>query len=337
MKVIFKALTVFFCAFVAQISAASHVVMTASNDPNNNMLLVYDAKGSILQSVPTQGKGGVAPNIVAGGIAKSGNALAVINYGSQTVSLFRLQEGEPIFVQQIETLSKPVSVTFGNNHLYILGTNTIQSHMLNQGSANPNPDGSSKLLVGDGSAAQVGFLQNQLIISERSNMIELVELQGGAVTQSIKPVQLPPPPKNKTPVGLATRGTTAFVTIAHSDLVGLVKNGSLEKVVSTESQHAPCWLTLAGPWLFSSNTPSKSISRFDVTENSLTLAQLIAVQTQGEPTDIDAQNGILAVLESSNNTMKISQFQIDNQGNLQLINSNPTSNTANGIAVISLQ
>jgi hypothetical protein len=71
---------------------------------------------------------------------------------------------------------------------------------------NEKPDGSSKLLVGDGSAAQVGVLGTQLIISERSNMIELVELKNGAVTENISPVQLPPPPKNDTPVGLVTRG-----------------------------------------------------------------------------------------------------------------------------------
>jgi len=321
----------------AKVNASPYEVVTASNDANNNMLLIYDSNGFLLDTIPTQGKGGVPPHIVGGGIAKSDSALAVINYNSQSVSLFKLQAGHLAFVQLIQTHSKPVSVAFGKDHLYILGTNTIQSHLMNQSSVDPTPDGAANLLVGDGSAAQVGFMQDQLIISERSNMIELVDLQGGAVTKNIKPVQLPPPPKNKTPVGLATRGTTAYVTIAHSDEVGLVKNGKLETVVSSQSQHAPCWLTLMGPWLFCSNTPSKSISKYSVTEHSLALSELIAVQTQGEPTDIDAENGILAVLELSDNGTNISQFEVDNQGNLKLLKSNPTSKTANGIAVISLQ
>ncbi len=72
-------------------------------------------------------------------------------------------------------------------------------------------------------AAQVGLLTNQLIASERSRTIELIDLRDGIVTDKIQPVQLPPPPGNDTPVGLVTRGNAAYVTIAHSDKVGLVE------------------------------------------------------------------------------------------------------------------
>jgi hypothetical protein len=144
-------------------------------------------------------------------------------------------------------------------------------------------------------------------------MIELVELLDGVVTEKISPVQLPPPPGNDTPVGLATRGEAAYVTIAHSDKVGLVKYGKFIKVISSETQHAPCWLTLMGPWLFCSNTPSKSISRYQVSEDSLVLDELIAAKTQGEPTDIDAEEGIVGVLELGEGT-KVSRFHADSNG-----------------------
>jgi hypothetical protein len=328
------ALFLFFLGY--QVSADQYVIVTASNAADKNELLVYDAQGQLLQSVATNGKGGVAPHIVGGGIAKTNSLVAVINYNSRTVSLFKHEQG--IFKLQgvIPTISKPVSLAFGQNHLYILGTTTIESHLMNGDRIIKRPDGSSKLLVGDGSAAQVGYLPDQLIISERSNMIEIVNLRGGTVTNQIDPVHLPPPPKNDTPVGLVTRGDNAYVTIAHSDLVGVVKNGQLVNVVSSESQHAPCWLALLGRWLFSSNTPSKSITRYNASDTNLSIAELVAAKTNGEPTDIDADAGIVAVLEAANGSSALTQFQVDNNGNLTLINSVPTSDTANGIAIIKL-
>lgn len=316
---------------------ADYEVVTTSNSSDRNELLVYDKKGKLLQTVSTDGKGGVPPHIVGGGVAKTDTLVAVINYDSQSVSIFKQQKGVFKLMQVVQALSKPVSLAFGSNHLYILGTTSIESHAMNGDSVAKQPDGSSSLLVGDGSAAQVGFLTDQLIISERSNMIELVELNNGVVTKNIHPVQLPPPPGNNTPVGLVTRGNAAYVTIAHSDAVGLVKEGKLAKVISSESEHAPCWLTLMDNWLFCCNTPSKSISRYTVTDRSLAMGALIATKTQGEPTDIDAGEGIFAVIEMGEKGTSLSQFQVDKKGNPKLLNSVPTSNSANGVAVVKIQ
>lgn len=341
MKNLFFIFSIFLLSLASstiQAATSPYVVVTASNNTNSNELLIYDADGKLVQSLPTGGKGGVSPNIVGGGIAKSDNLVAVINYGSQSVSLFKQQGDAFKLAQVLPSVSKPVSLAFGHNHLYILGTTTIESHKLNGDFVMDRPDGTSRLYVGDGSAAQVGVLPNHLIISERSNTIELVELRDGVVTSNINPVQLPPPPGNDTPVGLVTRGDAAYVTIAHSDKVGLVKNGKLVTLLSSESQHAPCWLTLLGPWLFCSNTPSKTISRYKVTENSLVLDELIAVRVQsGEPSDIDAEDGILGVLDTGHGAAHVSQFQVDNNGNLRLLNTTSTANTANGVAVIKLQ
>lgn len=318
--------------------AGSYGVVTASNASDANTLLLYDASGKQLQSIPTGGKGGVPPNKVGGGIAKMNNLLAVINYGSQSVTIFQWQGNGYKVLKVIPVQSKPVSVAFGNEHLYVLGTDTIESHKMEGDSVADAFDGKARLLVGDGSGAQVGVLNKQLIISERSNTIELVDLRYGLVTEKINPVQLPPPPGNDTPVGLATRGNTAYVTIAHSDKVGLVRDGKLMVVVSSESQHAPCWLALMGPWLYCCNTPSQSISKYKVTEDTLALADLIAAKTQLGPSDIDAEEGLVAVLETDGKSgaARITQFAADSNGNLKLNNSTPTANTANGVAVIKL-
>lgn len=317
---------------------AQHVVVTASNNTNANQLLVFDAQGKFLQSIPTNGQGGVPANKVGGGIVSKNNLVAVINHGSQNVSIFK-QVGNTFKLSQlIPSHSKPVSVVFGQDHLYILGTTTIESHLQNGDNITVAADGNSKLLKADGSAAQVGFLLNQLIISEKSNTIELVDLKNGIVTSNIRPVQLPPPPKNDTPVGLATQGNVAYVTIAHSDEVGLVKDGQLKKIVSSEGQKAPCWLALSGSLLYCSNTPSKTISLYKVSDNDIVLDKKIAftIQTGGLPSDLDVKNGILAVLDTGNGPGHISQFQVGNDGSLQLLNVANTDENANGVAIIEL-
>lgn len=319
-----------------QVNANQYQVVTISNDENNNELLIYDSNGKMMQSIPTQGKGGVPPHITGGAVAKSDTLLAVINYNSQSVTLFQRQGNSFNVSQVIKTKSKPVSLAFGGDHLYVLGTNTIESFMMDNDTVSETADGSANLLVNDGTGAQVGVLSNQLIISERSSMIELADLQNGVVTSTITPVQLPPPPGNDTPVGLVTRGDTAYVTIAHSDAVGIVRNGKLIRVISSEGQHAPCWLTLQGSWLFCSNTPSKSITRYKVSDTSIAIEQLIAIKTSGEPTDIDADSGIMAAIELTPNGTNISQFQIDSSGNLKLLNSSPAGKNANGVAVLKM-
>lgn len=339
MKNIFFLLSLCFVIFLSSIQAQtnSYVVVTISNDPINNQLLVLNHEGKQIQSVPTGGKGGMAPHIVGGGVVANGNLVAVINYDSQNVSLFKLNQGKFQLIQTIQSQTKPVSLAFGNGHLYILGTSTIESHLMNGDRVNEQLDGSARLLVGDGSAAQVGVLPNHLIISERSNMIELADLRsGGAVAGKINPVLLPPPPKNDTPVGLVTRDQNAYVTIAHSDEVGLVQNGKLVKIVSSDDQHAPCWLTLLGPWLYCSNTPSKTISRYNVENNGLVLEEPIVIKTQGEPTDIAAMGNIVAALELGQGTSHISQFQADSEGNLKLLNRFQTPSTTNGVAIVKL-
>lgn len=318
-----------------QAETSPYLVVTISNDTNTNQLLVYDANGRQLQALSTGGQGGVGPHIVGGSVTSFKDFVAVINYNSQSVSLFKLEGGSFKLIQVIPALSNPVSLAFGHGHLYILGTNTIESHKMNGNVLIERPDSSARLFKGDGSAAQVGVLSNQLIISERSNTIEVADLQEGVLTGTIRPVQLPPPPKNNTPVGLATRGDDAYVTIAHSDEVGLVRNGKLEIVISSDDQHAPCWLTLLGPWLFCSNTPSKTISRYDVSNQRLVLAEPIAVRTRGEPTDIAAEGEIVAALELGEK-ISITQFRLLSNGDLLPLNTVPTAKNAVGIAIVRL-
>src|SRR5690242_15507795 len=82
-------LTVLLVALPALAGPAT-LVITSSNSALGNQLLVYDTSGALLQTAATGGLGGVNGN--AGGIAASDDAVAVVNFASQSVSLFEIVE-----------------------------------------------------------------------------------------------------------------------------------------------------------------------------------------------------------------------------------------------------
>jgi len=199
---------------------------------------------------------------------------------------------------------------------------------------NSNPDGIVTLLKADGSAAQVGVVQNQLIITEKSNVIETVDLlPDGAVGGFPTLVQNIPANVNA-PFGLATRGNNAYVTIAHADEISLVRNGKVLTVTGSGTQHAPCWVTLAGPFLFSANSPSKSISRYSVYGQQIVQDAAVAASLNGNPTDIASGEGLVAVIDGNGTASHLSIFGVDDDGNLTLRGASTMSAGANGVAVV---
>ena len=310
---------------------ANAVVVTATNT-DTNQLLVYSTNGALLQMVPTQGKGGVSGN--AGGIVESGGMVAVVNYGSKNVSIFARQGNGFRVKQIIPAVSNPVSVAFGHRHLYILGTTKVESHQLFGSNISTNPDGVVMLLKADGSSAQVGVLPERLIISEKSNVIETVSLlSDGAVTGA--PTLVQKIPENvDAPFGLITRGDNAYVTIAHADEIVLVRNGTVLTNTPSVTQHAPCWVALTGPFLYSTNSPSKSVSRYAVYGRKIVQDAAVAASFDGSPTDIAAAGGLVAVVDGSGAISRVSIFKVDEDGNLMRAGGAIINAPANGIAVV---
>ena len=177
-------------------------------------------------------------------------------------------------------------------------------------------------------------MQKQLIIAEKSNMIETVNLlPGGAVSGVPTPVQNIPANVD-TPFGLITRGPKAYVTIAHADEISLVRNGAILTTVGSGTQHSPCWLALVGPFLYSSNSPSKTVSRFAVHGDKIVQDAAIAAQLNGSPTDIASRGDLLAVIDGNGPLSHLSIFSVDEDGNLTLQGAATMSAGANGVAVV---
>ncbi len=308
------------------------LVVTASNT-SPNQLLVYNSAGQLVQTVATQGQGGASGN--AGGIEAKGSLIAVVNFGSQSVSIFERHNNSVEMKQLVPTVPGPVSVAFGADHLYILGATKVESHRMNGSDVNTNPDGVVTLLKADGSSAQVGVVQSQLIITEKSNTIETVNLlSNGAVSGAPALVQNIPANVN-TPFGLVTRGNDAYVTIAHANETSLIRNSKVLTVTGSGSQQSPCWLALVGPFLYSSNSPSMTISRYAVYGQKIVQDAAVAATLAGDPTDIASGEGLVTVIDGIGNVSHLSIFSVDEDGNLTLVKPAATINSAaNGIAVV---
>lgn len=319
------------------VHAANPFVVTASNATANE-LLVYNSAGQLLQSLSTRGAGGATGN--AGGVQSSDGVVAVVNFGSQSVSIFRALNNGLFLSQVVPTVANPVSVAFGDNHLYILGAKKIESHAILATLVSPIPDGVSSLLVGDGSAAQVGVLTNQLIATEKSNVIETFNLlSNGAVSGSATLVSGIPSDANEAvsanePFGLATRGDNAYVTIAHDNEIALVRNDAIiNHTIGT--QNAPCWARLMGPFLYTSNTASQTLSRYAVYGQKIMLDAPIVATFTGNPTDNTSGEGLVAAIDSSNGNSHLSIFTSDEDGNLKSSGVVSVPNAViNGVAVV---
>lgn len=310
------------------------LVVTASNT-TTNQLLVYNTIGALLAQIPTGGEGGVSGN--AGGIAQDRNHLAVVNFGSGNVSVFDKDFERAGFRLEklVPASTNPVSVAFGNDHLYILSASYIESHRIDRNGVESSADGVAKLVIGDGSAAQVGVIGGELVISEKSNAIETINLNDqGGVTGSTKLVANIPSNVNA-PFGLATRGNDAYVTIAHANEISLVRNNAVLAVTGSGTQSAPCWVTLDGPFLFSANSPSKSVSRYAVYGQKIIQDAAVVTTFNGNPTDITYRSNLAAVIDANGSVSHVSIFDVDGDGNFTLKGLATINNVAtNGIAIV---
>jgi len=318
-------------------SANEHTLIVTASNTASNQLMIYYTNGALLKQIPTEGQGGVSGN--AGGIAQNHDRLAVVNFGSANVSVFGkdFEHAGLRFETAVPAIANPVSVAFGKDHLYILTTTHVESHRIDRHGVNATADGAAALLIGDGSAAQVGTLQGQLIFSEKSNAIETVDLDSrGAIAGTATMVANIPANVNA-PFGLATRGNDAYVTIAHANEISLVRNDAVVTVTGSGTQQAPCWVTLDGAFLFSANSPSQSVSRYAAYGEKIIQDAAVVTTFNGNPTDITYRAGLAAVVDGDGTVSHVSVFDVDSSGNFTLKGLASINNAAtNGIAIVRL-
>jgi hypothetical protein len=323
------------------------LVVTMTNDPDTNQIRVYDAETHVLlQTLSTHGKGGAGGN--ARGIRQhDGRVVAVVNNGSSSVALFR-RDGDVLrFDKVVSTTSAPVSVDFGNDHLYVAGATTVDSFVLHENSVGWL-DGTTGLALADGgvppsgSTAQVGVIgERQLLVTLKADpdpgTVDVIALDEGRVSGSA-PAAVSAPDGTLTPFGFAPYPDgTAVISLAHSNQDGLFRDGSFAAVIAA-GQEASCWMTRAGKYVFVANTGSKSISRLIGTGTNVFVdGQSIAQIPAGAPADIDADSGVLGVIDHGGGESHLSVFTYNRFGELTATGGTITVGVpdANGVAIVS--
>jgi len=337
-------------AATTAIHASDHrhtLVVTMTNDAESNQIKVYDAESHVLlQTLSTHGKGGAGGN--ARGIKRyNGRLVAVVNNGSGNVALFR-RDGDALrFDKVVATSSAPVSVDFGNDHLYVAGATTADSFVLHENSVEWLDGTADLALAGGGSpaagsTAQVGVIsKSQLLVTLKTDpdpgTVDIIALDRGRVVGS-DPTAVSAPDGTLTPFGFATYADgTALITLAHSNHDGLFRDGAFTSVVAA-GQAASCWMTRAGKYVFVANTGSRSISRLVGTGNNIFIDNPIAAQIPtGAPADIDADSGVLSVIDHAAGQSHLTVFTYNRFGELAAAGSIITIGVpdANGVAILS--
>jgi hypothetical protein len=345
------------CAVAASTAASAHaqatqgsgqvpLFLTATNPSGAaNFLAVVNTRTQETNFVPTGGVGGASGN--AGGVAVEGQLAAVVNFGSSNVTIFVRQGNAMQPTQMIQTVSRPVSVAFGRDHLVVLGLTTAQSFPV-YGNTVGASDGTVQLQIGDGSAGQIVTYSGGAVYTEKSGGIGEFSLSAdgmaGLSGPSI-PVMLPPAPNNSTPLGLVARDAYVYVTIAHSDLEALVVNGQIVSTAvgptpfkdqSGNLLHAPCWNALSGQFLYSSDSPGKQLLRYLVSDNNVFFDKAAVAKLGGAPTDLYVQNNLLGVIDGGDgiNYSDVSLFNIESEGELTLRFALRIPSPINGAAII---
>jgi hypothetical protein len=324
---------------------ASTLAVVMTNDPTSNQILVFDTgTKALLQRLSTRGMGGASGN--ARGVKQlDGNLVAVVNYGSNSVSLFKRNGNAFRLDQIVATSSAPVSIDFGNHHMYVAGATTVDSFEMQGGDV--WRDGSAPLqLVGGvippaGSTAQVGVLdKNTLLVTLKTDpnpgSVDVVTLRNGAVT-SATPQVVSGPAGSLTPFGFSVYPDgTAIITLAHTSQDGLFRNGTFTDVVSSGAgATAPCWTTRVGKYVFTANTGSGTISRLVGTGNNIFIDSGVAATLAAGVTDLDADKGVMGVLHGGSQLYLLSYDKLGTLAQSALVSLGVS--TANGVAILGAQ
>jgi hypothetical protein len=321
------------------------IVMT--NDPVENHILVYDADThALIQTLSTQGKGGVGGN--GHGIRQNDDGIvAVVNYGSGTVAVFRRAHNGLTFDSLVSTTSAPVSIDFGNDHMYVAGDTSVDSFVLHHNNIGWLDGTTTLVLAGGagvpaaGSTAEVGVISDtRLLVTLKTDptpgTVDVVSLSDGAI-KSTAPTAVSAPDGTLTPFGFSVLDDgTALITLAHSNEDGLFRDGAF-KAVTGSGQTAPCWTTRVGKYVFTVNTASRTISRLVTTGDNIFIDnQVEASVTTGSPTDADANGGIFGVIDHGTNQSHLTLFSYNVFGELKSAGGPITLGVpnANGVAIM---
>jgi hypothetical protein len=302
----------------------STLVLTSTNDPAGNAVIVFKLEGggtpalAYLDTLSTGGNGGASTN--AGILQFRGDRGAVANFGSNSVTEL-VREGDSVglgaSIRQASGCEKPDSVALTKGHLFVVGANCAESHTWPGGAL----EGAVVALT-DPSAAQIAVGNSWSAVTLSSgSVLELPLAAGGALSGAVAPITLPAS-ASSVPLGAAFWGDVLGFTPAHSpDSFAIVdKDRTVYPVTGPTPPYptnAPCWVAKgAGNIWYTGNSPGHAISIFFSDGQGGVFYK--SVPLPGAPTDVSVSHDgkWLAVIYSADDDARVAVFSIDAYGDL---------------------
>jgi hypothetical protein len=167
--------------------------------------------------------------------------------------------------------------------------------------------------------------------------VDVVALKNGRITGAMS-AAVSAPDGTLAPFGFAVYPDgTALITLAHSNQNGIFRDGAFAAVANA-GQSANCWATRTGKYVFTANTASRTLSRVVGTGSNAFLDSAVAATIlTGNPTDLDAKDGLLAVIDHGGGQSHLTFFTYNAFGELTARGAAISigASDANGVALMS--
>ena len=326
-------------------------VYTMSNGTDGNAVLAFRQHGDTLVpagSFPTGGKGsgGGLGNQGALAFSGDGDALLVVNPGSNDISVFEINGRSLKLVDRVSSGgTSPISIATHEDYVYVLnagGAGNIAGFELTQHNKLKSIAGSNQPLSGANTApAQISFnlSGDTLVVTEKAtNIIDTYAVDEDGVASA--PVSQRS--NGQTPFGFAftPRGvlvvSEAFGGAPNASAVSsyLLRDGQLNVRSGSigTTQSAACWIVITknGKFAYASNTGSNNISSYRVgSAGRLTLQEAVATPTGAGPIDmaLNKNSRFLYVLNAGSDSLEV--FRV-NRWNGRLTQGTGVSGLPNG-------
>ena len=326
-------------------------VYTMSNETDGNAVLAFRQHGDTLVpagSFPTGGKGsgGGLGNQGALAFSDDGDALLVVNPGTNDISVFQINGRQLRLIDRVPSGGiSPISIATHEDYVYVLnagGQGNIAGFELTHHNKLKPIAGSIQPLSGANTApAQISFnlSGDALIVTEKATqMIDTYAVDEDGVASA--------------PVSQRSNGATPFGfsftrrgVLVVSEAFGGAPNGSAVSSYSLRdgqltvlsgsvptTQTAACWIVITknGKFAYASNTGSNNISSYRVRRaGQLTLQEAVATPTGAGPIDmaLNKNSRFLYVLNAGSHSLEV--FRVD-RGNGRLTPGTGVSGLPNG-------
>lgn len=331
--------------FVESAAAAPNLgrgaVFVMTNDPDGNSILVFrrnpNGRLTAAQTVPTGGLGnGTMPDSLQsqGSLVHSGNFLFAVNAGSNEISVLSIGKKRLTLVDTVPSGGEvPTSLAVFDDLLYVVNTGSgeITGFRIGSGGQLTALAGSTRPISGGPStpmegASQVSFTPNGealLVTVKMPSVIDVFRVGDDGLTEG----PFTTPSSGGGPFGFAFHRGRLIVAETNggppdegsASSYALAADGSPTVISGMvgSGQLATCWVVVAAPFAYMTNTASGTISRYRVQTNGmLVLQRSAAATTGGNPIDMALSRNDEFLYTIVNGTGRINIYSVEDDGSL---------------------